>query len=443
MLKLETANNIPLARRWFMLAVVALGVAGLFSLPPVFLRGPWFESYFDTHYIFDVSLILHVNLSVLYWMLAMAGCLWSFCLPASMAYYIRINWWAAVLGTALVSLSVFIPESRPVKNNYVPVLQNVLFFIGLSLFLCAIALQAFYVLFRGFSTKNVLKFGLWCAAVTFWIAAIAFALSAYRIESYEVLGAAMFYEQIFWSGGHLLQFTFAILASVCWIGLAEALYPKGYSPIRYVSYLMLFAFSIIVCAPMPVLHVLHPQLWVTMPQFTQHMIFVGGVTSGVIGLMALYHFVCKKTRHLELSHIASKRALVLSILLFGYGGALAFMISGTNVTIPAHYHGSVVGITLALMGMGYYLLPVFGYAQPLSRVARWQPVIYGGGQFLHITGLAWMGGYGALRKAPGTSDAIDNLYPKLMFFAGGSLAILGGLMFILAMIIAIRKRRQS
>ena len=51
---------------------------------------------------------------------------------------------------------------------------------------------------------------------------------------------------------------------------------------------------------------------------------------------------------------------------FGIGGLIGFLISGSNVTIPAHYHGSIVGVTLALMGVCYLLLPKLGY--PLRNI---------------------------------------------------------------------------
>ena len=56
---------------------------------------------------------------------------------------------------------------------------------------------------------------------------------------------------------------------------------------------------------------------------------------------------------------------------------IGFMISGSNVRIPAHYHGCIVGVTLAMMGMVYRLLPQLGFAAPQSRAAAWQPAIYG------------------------------------------------------------------
>src|SRR5439155_9067416 len=56
-----------------------------------------------------------------------------------------------------------------------------------------------------------------------------------------------------------------------------------------------------------------------------------------------------------------RAALIASIALFGVGGLIGFLIHGSNVKIPAHYHGCIVGVTIALMGLAYLLLPALGY----------------------------------------------------------------------------------
>lgn len=52
--------------------------------------------------------------------------------------------------------------------------------------------------------------------------------------------------------------------------------------------------------------------------------------------------------------------LLHSFVLFIYGGVLGVLTIEGNVTIPAHYHGSVVGITIAFMNFVYWLLPKLG-----------------------------------------------------------------------------------
>ena len=68
------------------------------------------------------------------------------------------------------------------------------------------------------------------------------------------------------------------------------------------------------------------------------------------------------------------------------------------MVIPAHYHGSIVGVTLSFMGMAYFS-PQLGLGPVNSVWAARQPFIYGGGQLLHIIGLAWSGGYGVQKNS--------------------------------------------
>lgn len=109
------------------------------------------------------------------------------------------------------------------------------------------------------------------------------------------------------------------------------------------------------------------------------------------------------------------------------------MISGSNVTIPAHYHGSIVAVTLAFMGITYHILPRLGFRQPAGKMARLQPALYGTGQMLHVLGLAWSGGYGVQRKTAGSAQALESI-EKLagmgLMGLGGLIAIVGGLLFL-------------
>jgi heme/copper-type cytochrome/quinol oxidase subunit 1 len=109
------------------------------------------------------------------------------------------------------------------------------------------------------------------------------------------------------------------------------------------------------------------------------------------------------------------------------------MIRGVNVVIPAHYHGAIVGVTLAFMGLAYVLLPQLGFRAVEGKMARWQPYIYGFGQLMHVLGLAWSGGYGVQRKVAGAEQMLTTLPQKIgmgMMGLGGLIAIIGGLLFV-------------
>jgi len=139
--------------------------------------------------------------------------------------------------------------------------------------------------------------------------------------------------------------------------------------------------------------------------------------------------------------------LVASLVLFVAGGAIGAAIAGVNTVIPAHYHGSIVGVTLAFMGAAYLLLPRLGFEPPMARTARWQPWVYGGGQLMHILGLAVSGGYGNIqRKTAGAEQGLRDL-PEIVGMGlmglGGLVSVIGGILFVVVMIRAIWLRRAG
>jgi len=129
--------------------------------------------------------------------------------------------------------------------------------------------------------------------------------------------------------------------------------------------------------------------------------------------------------------------------LFAFGGLIGLGIEGSNVKVPAHYHGSIVGVTLAFMGLVYLLLPRLGFGAAPPRAATWQAWLYGVGQMLHISGLVWSGGYGVQRKVAGAEQGLDQIGKVagmgLMGF-GGLIAVIGGVMFLVIVLRALMRR---
>jgi cytochrome c oxidase subunit 1 len=141
-----------------------------------------------------------------------------------------------------------------------------------------------------------------------------------------------------------------------------------------------------------------------------------------------------------------RSALLSSVLLFAAGGLIGIFIAGSNVRIPAHYHGCIVGVTLALMGLVYHLLPRLGYGRPRGRLAMLQPWIYGTGQLMHIVGLVWSGGYGVQRKVAGVEQVLrggGEIAGMALMGLGGAVAIVGGLLFVAVTIACLRRPAEA
>ena len=109
---------------WLMLGLASLVGAGLFSLLLVLARTPTIQEWLPFIDFFKVALVVHVNLSVLIWLLSMAGVLWALSTDRDLPGWDRISFWLAASGTAVVVISPFIGAADPLMNNYVPVLRH-------------------------------------------------------------------------------------------------------------------------------------------------------------------------------------------------------------------------------------------------------------------------------------------------------------------------------
>ncbi|MCU7808609.1 MAG: cbb3-type cytochrome c oxidase subunit I, partial [Candidatus Thiodiazotropha sp. (ex Semelilucina semeliformis)] len=174
--------------------------------------------------------------------------------------------------------------------------------------------------------------------------------------------------------------------------------------------------------------------------FTRLMQYGGGLAVIPVGLVLTWGLF--KSSSPDAIGRPLRRSLWMSLLLFFAGGFIAMFISGVNTIIPAHYHGSIVGVTLALMGLAYLLLPKLGYAPVRGRLADLQPWIYGYGQLIHISALAVSGAMGIQRKTAGAAQGLDSISAKVtmgVMGLGGLLAVVGGILFVWIMLQAFRQ----
>lgn len=433
---LDSTNNsdrIKLARLWLTLGIAALVASGFYSILLVLSRTPAIQDMIPLLDFFHIALVVHVDLSVLIWFLAFEGVLWALLDNGRLKSMAKVSFWLCAVGTIVIATSPFLGANQPLMNNYVPVLVHPVYFTGLFLFGAGFLILVLRALFFTSTDQSspAFAFALKAAAFSALLAMVALIVSYSGINN-ELKDVTDF-EILFWGGGHILQFTHSIMLLLVWLWLASA---TG-SSIKVKPDILRILFAI---AAVPVLLAVPIYIMYDVSSlehrnaFTQLMRF-GGLT--ILPLMVMVAVSVLSTTGVDSSLRPARNALWASIILFSAGGILGFMIEGINVVIPAHYHGSIVGVTLAFMGLTYYLLPRLGFRSATSRAARIQPWVYGGGQMMHILGLAWSGGYGVQRKTAGSAQGLENL-PEIagmaMMGMGGLIAIIGGLIFVVVTI---------
>ena len=437
-----------IATGWLLLGVAALIGAGVFSILLVLARTPFFAGIVPAGDFFRVALVVHVDLSVLVWFVSMAGMLWT--LDTS-PRFVWLGWLALAVtaaGTALMAAAPFTGAAVPVMSNYVPVLDNDTFLAGLVVLgagFLLLTLRSFVAPARmslRLDGADALRFGLKAAAVSSAVALLALAWSLAEVP--RDVDALTYYELLFWGPGHVIQFTWTLLMLVAWAWLATlAGSPLPLSP-RVV--VLVYAIGLVSVFVAPLIYLNWTVVSVEYRKMMTWLMRFGGGLAILPMVLALAVALVRQRATTPVTR-PLRAALVASLLLFAAGGLIGFLIQGSDVRIPAHYHGSIVGVTLALMGLAYALLPRLGFREVRGRLADWQPWLYGGGQLLHILGLLWSGGYGVQRKVAGAEQTLRTTQEVAgmgLMGLGGLLAIAGGVLFVwvvLASVIAARPAR--
>ena len=441
---------------WLKNGVFALAIAGLYSVVLVVLRTPGLGQVFSDPMVFRTALVIHVNLSVLVWLLAITSAVWSVSKIKSgfESAYAK----AGFVGMLLMALSPLFPGSEPVMNNYVPMLENLVFIIGLSLFGVVILIFSVQIVVMSFIKQDAFSYGdrivviTKCTSALLFIGVwVCFILSYFGIDSLTnivPLEIDYYYEMLFWSGGHLLQFIYTQVMMFALLALAETW--KG-GRLNYTNvYEMLLALNFVLALFIFIGHFYYDVSdGVFKEFFTLHMIYTGGLTPTIFILALLFELLTARIKNVPPFVSA---AFLASSLLFLSGGLIGAIISGVNVTIPAHYHGSIVGISVAFMGLTYLICFKAEIKKTLihsdgligrlydilenwqgnksGKVVAWQIYVITFGQLLHVAGLALAGGYGVLRKTPGSDMPFSAKMYMGMVGGGGLIAIIGGLMFV-------------
>jgi hypothetical protein len=431
---------------WLMLGLGALIAAGVFSILLVLARTPTISGWIPFIDFFHVALVVHVTLSVLIWLLSISAAMWSLASTREAPLWDGASFILAIAGTAAIVMAPFTGAGNPQMSNYVPVLEHPLFFWGLSLFAAGVVSHMLRTLLtrRPLGTSltgtESLQAGIGLSAVLTGISVAAVVAS--WLGTPDTMDGQIYYEFLFWGGGHVIQFSYTLLMMVAWVVLASTSGCRfELSPRLTLVFLVFLSLPVIT---VPFLYLAHDVVSAGHRIAFTELMKYGGLSCLPLGLAVLSGVWSAGKPAGESTYL--RAALISSLGLFAVGGILGFMIAGLDIVIPAHYHGATVGVTIAFMGLTYYLLPRLGFGPLPARLACWQPYLYGGGQLMHIIGLAWTGGYGVQRKTAGLAQGVDRIGEiagmGLMGF-GGLISVIGGFLFLIVAYKSIRGRRPE
>lgn len=431
--------GIAPARGWFLIAIGSLVLAGLLSLMLVIGRLPFLGWLFTDPLFFKRALVVHVDLSIVVWF--QAGTLAFLALALGPRLHRGVTAAALALaatGVAGLLVGAVMPGAQPVLSNYVPVIDHPVFFGGLACWFAGAGLFFVMALFTPARTDARamtpgVVIALRASAVANVLAVITF-IGAWQTTPESA--PSVFYELVFWGGGHVLQVANVAAMLALWLHLLH----------RWTGRMVLAPATIVAL-----------MVALVLPQAVMPPLAFGGTTETVYFSMATHLMrwtifpVVLVVLGAAAVHVWRHRASLIwrdyrfvglagSAALTVLGFILGAMIRGSNTLVPGHYHCAIGAVTIALMAAAYDFCTAVAPASrspETPRQARLQLLLFGGGQAVFGLGFALAGVYGLGRKQYGAEQHVRSLGEYLglsIMGLGGLVAVAGGIFFLAVML---------
>jgi cytochrome c oxidase subunit I len=426
---------------WAWLAVGALAVAGVFALLLALSRIPRMEKTpFWPIDFFYKGLVIHVVFSLVIWLQGVFAFLVSVATlklagdDVRAAPFGRIGQGAVLLAFPCLFAPAFLEATQPALTNYIPIIRHPAYDLGLlalALGVLAPVVRLLVNLPGRLASAPPIAVAIALGGFVYVLALICFAVATTLLAHNGELASR---EELFWGGGHVLQFVYAALMVTNWSILARmSLGDDAVDNRMFVGCVGLIALIAIAA----------PAFYAIFAPFSDPQREAFRFLQFGIAAPTLIFAVSLVTRALRLPASWPWRdpaffALAVSLALFALGGVMGFMIDGSDTRTPAHYHAVITAVSVSSAGMLLtYGLKELGKPPAPPRATRVLIGLYGGGQFVASIAMFVAGGYGALRKTPSGAGSLDTVAATGMAVHGiaSIFTILGGAAFV---IVAIR-----
>jgi cytochrome c oxidase subunit I len=426
---------------WAWLAVGALAVAGVFAILLALSRIPGMEKTpFWPIDFFYKGLVIHVVFSLVIWLQGVFAFLVSVATlklagdDVRAAALGRIGQGAALLAFPCLFVPAFFEATQPELTNYIPIILHPAYDLGLlalALGVLAPVVRLLVNLPGRLASAPALAVAMALGGFVYVLALICFGVATTLLARNGELASR---EELFWGGGHVLQFVYAGLMVTNWSILARMSLGE-----EAVDNRVFFA-SVALIA---LIAIAAPGFYATFAPFSDNQREAFRLLQFGIAAPTLIFAVSLAIRVLRAPPPWPWRdpaffALAASLALFALGGVMGFLINGSDTRTPAHYHAVITAVSVSSAAMLLtFGLKELGKPPAPPRLTRLLLGLYGGGQFVASIAMFVAGGYGALRKTPSGAGTLDTVAAAGMAVHGiaSIFTILGGAAFV---IVAVR-----
>jgi cytochrome c oxidase subunit 1 len=434
---------------WAWLAVGALAVAGVFALLLALSRIPGMEKtpLWPIDFFYK-GLVIHVVFSLVIWLQGVFAFLVSVATlklagdDVRAASLGRIGQGLVLVAFPCLFAPAFLEATQPALTNYIPIIRHSVYDIGLlalALGVLAPVIRLLINLPGRIASAPPLAVAMALGGFVYVLALICFGAATGLLAHSGELASR---EELFWGGGHVLQFVYAALMVTNWWILARM--SLGESAVDNRVFLASIGLIALIA-------IAAPAFYAIFAPFSDHQREAFRFLQFGIAAPTLIFAVSLGARALRLSGPWPWRdpaffALAMSLALFALGGVMGFLIDGSDTRTPAHYHAVITAVSVSSAGMLLtYGLKELGKPPAPPRATRLLLGLYGGGQFVASIAMFVAGGYGALRKTPSGAGSLDTVAAAGMAVHGiaSIFTILGGATFVIIAIRALWRTRPA
>jgi cytochrome c oxidase subunit I len=430
---------------WAWVAVGALAVAGVFALLLALSRIPGMEKTpFWPIDFFYKGLVIHVVFSLVIWLQGVFAFLVSVATlklagdDVRAAPLGRIGQGAVLLAFPCLFAPAFLEATQPALTNYIPIIRHPAYDIGLIVLASGALAPVVRLLLNlpgRLASAPPVAVAMALGGFVYVLALVCFAVATTLLARAGELGSR---DELFWGGGHVLQFVYSALMVTNWWLLARmSLGAKAVDTRVFLGCVGLIA----------VIAIAAPAFYAIFAPFSDHQREAFRFLQFGIAAPTLIFAVSLASRAVRLPGPWPWRdpaffALAVSLALFALGGAMGFLIDGSDTRTPAHYHAVITAVSVSSAGMLLtYGLKELGKPAAPPGMTVLLIGLYGGGQFVASIAMFVAGGYGALRKTPSGAGSLDTLAAAGMAVHGiaSIFTILGGAAFVIVAIRALSR----
>ncbi len=428
---------------WAWLAVGALAVAGLFAILLALSRIPGMENApFWPLGFFYKGLVIHVVFSLVIWLMGIFAFLVSVATlelsggDLRAAPLGRIGQGAVLVAFPCLFAPAFLNATQPELANYIPLIRHPAYDIGLITLALGVLAPVVRLLVNlpGRLAPPPLAIAMALGGFIYILTLACFAIAGTLLARPGELAWSR--AELFWGGGHVLQFVYAVLMLTNWWILARL--SLGEKAVDNRVFLICVFLVAVVAIPAPAFYMGFEPFSANQDQAFRLLQF-----ALVAPTLMFAASLVARARALRPPAEWPWRdpaffALATSLALFALGGVMGLMISGSDTRTPAHYHAVITAVSVSSAGMLLtFGLEELGRLPAPARSTRILIGLYGGGQFVASIGMFVAGGYGAARKTPTGVGSLDAVASAGMAVHGiaSIFTIIGGAAFV---VIAIR-----